>query len=59
MDNHREQEVAAAVPREWREALDRSDADMAAGRTTTWQEARVRLLRIQADIEAEQARRQA
>ena len=43
-------------PAEWLEALARSDADIAAGRTVTWQEARARLLALQDELEAEQAR---
>lgn len=51
------------TPREplqaWLDALDRSEADLAAGRTVTWQEARARLLTTLTEMEAEQARRPA
>jgi hypothetical protein len=47
------------VPAGWLEALERSEADVAAGRTVTWQEARARLLATLAEMEAEQARRRA
>lgn len=46
-------------PQAWLDALDRSEADLAAGRTATWQDARARLLAMLAEMEAEQARRRA
>ena len=46
-------------PAGWLEALERSEADLAAGRTTPWQEVRTRLLATLAEVEAEQARRRA
>jgi hypothetical protein len=45
------------TPPGWLEALERSEADVAAGRTVTWQEARARLLAMLAEMEVEQARR--
>lgn len=45
------------TPPGWLEALERSEADVAAGRTATWQEARARLLVMLAEMEVEQARR--
>ena len=47
------------APPGWPEALERSEADVAAGRTVTWQEVRARLLATLAEMEAEQARRRA
>lgn len=46
-------------PAGWLEALDRSEADLAAGRTVSWQEVRARLLATLDEMEAEQARRRA
>nr|WP_294501648.1 hypothetical protein [uncultured Rhodopila sp.] len=40
-------------PREWLEALALSEADLAAGRTVPWREARARLLANFEEIEAE------
>jgi hypothetical protein len=47
--NHVEQ----SPPQEWLEALALSDADLAAGRTVPWREARARLLANFDAIEAE------
>ncbi len=47
------------APAGWLEALERSEADVAAERTVTWQDARARLLVMLAEMEAEQARRRA
>ena len=46
-------------PQEWLDALEKSRADLAAGRTVPWTDARARLLAIVAETEADQARRQA
>jgi len=46
-------------PPGWLEALERSEADLAAGRTVAWSEVRARLLATLAEMEAEQARRRA
>ena len=46
-------------PAGWLEALERSEADLAAGRTVPWQEVRTRLLATLDEMEAEQARRRA
>lgn len=43
-------------PAGWLEALERSEADLAAGRTVPWLEVRARLLATLAEMEAEQAR---
>lgn len=53
------EELPRSVPPGWLEALDRSEADVAAGRTVSWQEARTRLLAALVEMEAEQARRRA
>lgn len=50
-------DIPREPPQAWLDALDRSEADLAAGRTVTWQEARARLLARLTDMEAEQARR--
>ena len=42
------------APPKWVEALERSDADVAAGRIVSWHEARERLVEKQAELEAEQ-----
>jgi len=46
-------------PAGWLEALERSEADLAAGRTMPWHEVRTRMLATLAEMEAEQARRRA
>lgn len=52
-------DVPRSPPAGWLEALDRSEADLAAGRTVSWQEVRARLLAMLDEMEAEQARRRA
>lgn len=47
------------APQSWREALERADADLAAGRTAPWAEVRARLTAIQDEIEAASTRLQA
>ena len=42
-------------PQSWLDALDRADADIAAGRTAPWSEVRARLLAWLEKQEAEQA----
>ncbi len=54
-----DENVPHSAPAGWLEALERSEADVAAGRTVTWQEARARLLATLTEMEAEQARRRA
>ncbi len=46
-------------PQEWIDALARAEAEVAAGLTVPWAEARERLLATLAEIEADQARRRA
>jgi hypothetical protein len=41
------------APQEWLDALARSEADVAAGRTVPWTEARARLLAIMDETEIE------
>jgi len=52
-------DIPREPPQAWLDALDRSEADLAAGRTMTWPEARARLLAKLAEMEAAQARRRA
>jgi hypothetical protein len=52
MDDHPEH-TELAPPQEWIDALARSDADIAAGRTVPWSEARARLLATLDELEAD------